>query len=287
VQTLREKAIEHGVYLAINLRIPANKECFRADPKRVKQILLNLLSNGIKFTPENGQVILRVWLEGNTAVFEVEDTGIGIPEHQRHLLFQKFQQLDTSYNREYEGVGLGLALTKQLIELHGGRIEVESTVGVGSIFTVWLPCQPIASMGEGKLPIPDIAPARVAVIADREESATLICDILTAADYQVVWLMEGSAAIKQIEILQSQIVIVDMQLSGINGYEVMGLLRRSKTTQGIKILALISQETPENLTNILAEGADDYLTKPIIPEQLLEAIAALIIADVPAACAIK
>jgi two-component system, sensor histidine kinase and response regulator len=287
VQTLREKAIEHGVYLAINLRIPANKECFRADPKRVKQILLNLLSNGIKFTPENGQVILRVWLEGNTAVFEVEDTGIGIPEHQRHLLFQKFQQLDTSYNREYEGVGLGLALTKQLIELHGGRIEVESTVGVGSIFTVWLPCQPIASMGEGKLPIPDIAPGRVAVIADREESATLICDILTAADYQVVWLMEGSAAIKQIEILQSQIVIVDMQLSGMNGYEVMGLLRRSKTTQGIKILALISQETPENLTNILAEGADDYLTKPIIPEQLLEAIAALIIADVPAACAIK
>ncbi|GET42609.1 GAF sensor hybrid histidine kinase [Microseira wollei NIES-4236] len=287
VQTLREKAIEHGVYLAINLRIPANKDRFRADPKRLKQILLNLLSNGIKFTPD-GKVILRVWLEGNTAVFQVEDTGIGIPEHQRHLLFQKFQQLDTSYNREYEGVGLGLALTKQLIELHGGRIEVESTVGVGSIFTVWLPCQPITYIGkDAAAPAADILPGRVALIGDREESATLICDILTAADYQIVWLIEGSAAVKQIDILQPQIVIVDVQLSGMSGYEVMRLLRRSKVTRGSKILALIPQETSENLSNILAEGADDYLTKPVIPEQLLDAIAALMVADIPAACAIK
>lgn len=287
VQTMREKAIESSVYLAINLRILASKDRFRSDPKRVKQILVNLLSNAIKFTPENGKVIFRVWLEGNTAVFQVEDTGIGIPEHQRHLLFQKFQQLDTSYNREYEGVGLGLALTKQLIELHGGRIEVESTVGVGSIFTVWLPCQPIPSIGAGKLPAAYIPPGRVAVIGDREESATLICDILTAADYQVVWLMEGSAAVKQIEILQPQIVVVDMQLSGMSGYEVMRLLRRSKTMQNIKILALIYQETSETLTNILTEGADDYLLKPVIPEQLLDAIAALMVANFPAACAIK
>ncbi|HAX74666.1 MAG TPA: hybrid sensor histidine kinase/response regulator [Cyanobacteria bacterium UBA11372] len=288
VQTLREKAIERGVYLGINLRIPSGQDRFRADPKRVKQILLNLLSNGIKFTPKDGKVILRVWLEGNTAVFQVEDTGIGIPEHQRHLLFQKFQQLDTSYNREYEGVGLGLALTKQLIELHRGRIEVESTVGVGSIFTVWLPCQPITSIvGETPLPAADIPPGRVTLIADREESATLICDILTAADYQVVWLIEGSAAVKQTEILQPHIVIVDIQLSGMSGYEIMRLLRRSKATRRIKILALITQETPDNLSNILADGADDYLTKPVIPEQLLNAIAALMVADVPAACAIK
>ncbi len=288
VQTLREKAIESGVYLGINLRIPSSKDRFRADPKRLKQMLLNLLSNGIKFTPKDGKVILRVWLEGNTAVFQVEDTGIGIPEHQRHLLFQKFQQLDTSYNREYEGVGLGLALTKQLIELHRGRIEVESTVGVGSIFTVWLPCQPITSIvGETPLPAADIPPGRVTLIADREESATLICDILTAADYQVVWLIEGSAAVKQTEILQPHIVIVDIQLSGMSGYEIMRLLRRSKATRRIKILALITQETPDNLSNILADGADDYLTKPVIPEQLLNAIAALMVADVPAACAIK
>ena len=111
----------------------------KADPQRVGQILWNLLSNAVKFTPEGGQVILRVWNENNAAILQVEDTGIGIPEEHLPLLFKKFQQLDTSYRRRYEGTGLGLALIKQLVELHQGQIEVESTVGVGSTFTVWLP----------------------------------------------------------------------------------------------------------------------------------------------------
>ena len=84
-------------------------------------------------------VVLRIWCEKDNAVLQVEDTGIGIREEQLPLLFEKFQQLDTPLRRRYEGTGLGLALTKQLVELHRGRIEVESTVGVGSIFTVWLP----------------------------------------------------------------------------------------------------------------------------------------------------
>lgn len=84
-------------------------------------------------------MILRIWMENNHAVFQVEDTGIGIPEQQLPLLFEKFQQLNSPYCRLYEGAGMGLALTKHLVELHRGRIEVESTVGVGSSFTVWLP----------------------------------------------------------------------------------------------------------------------------------------------------
>jgi len=114
---------------------------FTADPQRVKQILTKLLSNAIKFTPENGSVTLRVWANEETAILRVEDTGIGISRAEIPLLFQKFRQLDASYHRKYEGTGLGLALTKQLIELHNGTIEVESTVGVGSQFTVHLPTQ--------------------------------------------------------------------------------------------------------------------------------------------------
>ena len=110
-----------------------------ADPRRVGKILWNLLSNAIKFTPEGGQVTLRIWSEKGYAVLQVEDTGIGISEENLPLLFEKFQQLDTPLQRRYEGTGLGLALTKQLVELHGGRIEVESTLGEGSIFSVWLP----------------------------------------------------------------------------------------------------------------------------------------------------
>ncbi|KOP27734.1 ATPase [Hapalosiphon sp. MRB220] len=142
VASLLEKATSQQVTLRLELLVDQKRDRFIADVRRVEQILWNLLSNAIKFTPEGGNVTLRLWMEDDTAVFQVEDTGIGIPQEQLPLLFEKFHQLDTPYRRRYEGTGLGLALTKQLVELHRGRIEVESTVGVGSIFTVWIPVQP-------------------------------------------------------------------------------------------------------------------------------------------------
>lgn len=147
LQMLREKAESKQVALILEL-LPdrAQNFTFQADPQRVQQICLNLLSNAIKFTPAQGRVILRVRVSAETAILQVEDTGIGIPNHQRSFLFQKFQQLDASYHRKYEGTGLGLALTKQLVELHGGSIEVDSTVGVGSKFTVFLPVQTISAI---------------------------------------------------------------------------------------------------------------------------------------------
>ncbi|GAA6617320.1 ATP-binding protein [Scytonema sp. NUACC26] len=139
VNRLKEKATIKRVNLKLDLQINGECDRFTADARRIQQILWNLLTNAIKFTPEGGNVTLRLWIEDENAVFQVEDTGIGIPEDQLSLLFEKFHQLDTPYRRRYGGTGLGLALTKQLVELHRGRIEVESTVGVGSIFTVWIP----------------------------------------------------------------------------------------------------------------------------------------------------
>ncbi|MBV6627028.1 MAG: GAF domain-containing sensor histidine kinase [Rivularia sp. (in: Bacteria)] len=138
---LQEKATRGQVNLHVDLLFDCHKDKFTADLRRVNQILLNLLTNAIKFTPEGGNVTLRVWVENENAVFQVEDTGIGIPEEQLSLLFEKFHQLDNPYRRRYEGTGLGLALTKQLVQLHRGRIDVQSTVGAGSIFTVWIPMQ--------------------------------------------------------------------------------------------------------------------------------------------------
>jgi two-component system sensor histidine kinase/response regulator len=145
IESLLEKAISEQVNLRLDLQIDPRRDRFIADLTRIEQILWNLLTNAIKFTPEGGSVTLRIWVEDDTAIFQVEDTGIGIPEEQLPLLFEKFQQLDTPYRRRYEGTGVGLALTKQLVELHRGRIEVESTVGIGSVFTVWIPYQ---EMGE-------------------------------------------------------------------------------------------------------------------------------------------
>ncbi len=138
---LTEKATKAQINLKLDLLFNSRKDKFTADLRRVNQILLNLLTNAIKFTPSGGNVTLRVWIEDKNAVFQVEDTGIGIAEEQLSMLFEKFHQLDNPYRRSYEGTGLGLALTKQLVQLHRGRIDVESTVGKGSIFTVWIPQQ--------------------------------------------------------------------------------------------------------------------------------------------------
>ncbi|WP_427158593.1 GAF domain-containing sensor histidine kinase [Aliinostoc sp. HNIBRCY26] len=146
IESLLEKAQAEQVSLKLDLQIDPKRDRFTADVTRVEQILWNLLTNAIKFTPEGGSVTLRLWVEDDTAIFQIEDTGIGIPDNQLPRLFEKFQQLDTPYRRRYEGTGLGLALTKQLVELHRGRIEVESTVGIGSIFTVWIPSQQMGAL---------------------------------------------------------------------------------------------------------------------------------------------
>ncbi len=148
LESLLKKATSEQINLKLDLQIDPQRDRFTADTERVMQILWNLLTNAIKFTPEGGNVTLRLWVEDSTAIFQVEDTGIGIPEEKLPLLFEKFQQLDTPYRRRYEGTGLGLALTKQLIELHRGRIEVESTVAIGSTFTVWIPSQPMRVLSQ-------------------------------------------------------------------------------------------------------------------------------------------
>ncbi|UBF28027.1 response regulator [Kovacikia minuta CCNUW1] len=304
LQMLREKAQSNGVEFNLDLRFAPEgtgaksfqEDLFTADRRRVSQILLNLLSNAIKFTPAGGRVTLRVWLENNFAVIQVQDTGIGIPKSQYPLLFQKFQQLDGTYHRRYEGTGLGLALTKQLVELHGGKIDVDSTVGKGSTFTVWLPAQPLLENSRGLKAFHPVASAlskveadrpiqvdyplsfggRIVLIEDHEESAMLICDLLTAAGCQVIWMVDGSTAIKQIELLQPLLVITDIQLPGIDGFEIMQFLRQHPATQNTKILALTARALPEDKQRCLEAGANDYLAKPIQPYQLLDKVAALV-----------
>lgn len=274
-KNLQQMADEKGVKLIISLPIDRHRDRFRGDQGRIQQILGNLLSNAIKFTPAEGKVTLRVWRDGDTAVFQVEDTGIGIPEEQRSLLFEKFQQLDTSYDRNHQGVGLGLALTKQLVELHGGTISVESTVDIGSVFTVRLPAQPLASSPAPARQKSATPGGRMVLIENDEETAWTICDLLTAAGYQVVWLVEGTTAVKQIEILQPLVAIVAGQLPGIDGREVIRQLRSEPTTEQIKILIL--RDDSIDPSNYPDSPTDNYLTQPVQPEQLLEKLNSLLV----------
>lgn len=302
LHALKEKAVAKGVELVQQQRINQEYDLFTADPRRLRQILFNLLGNAIKFTPAGGRIILRIWVTednkrtpivqvpdnnhtispGKVAVFQIKDTGIGIPEDQRSLLFQKFQQLDSPYRREYGGTGLGLALTKQLVELHGGAIEVESKVDVGSTFTVFIPLQHIGKEEYSKLEDEKLNSSlplhssslrgTMVLIEEDEETAMEICDILTAAGLQVVWMIEGSGAVEQIELLQPNAVIIDMRLPGMNGGEIIQKLRKKAVTKNMNILALTTQEIPDAELYLVTSGANDCLVKPIKPQQLLEKV---------------
>ncbi|MDY7021088.1 MAG: ATP-binding protein [Cyanobacteriota bacterium] len=282
--SFRKKADQQNIALIGDIQLKPDQDQFIADQRRIQQILSNLLSNAIKFTPENGQVTLRVRVDGDTAIFQIEDTGIGIPKEQQPLLFEKFQQIDSSTRRQYEGTGLGLALTKQLVELHGGAIKFTSTEKVGSTFTVHIPVQPMLTQESQKrikssafrtsLPITSTnnSLGRFILIEDDEEIATLICEILTAAGYQVVWLVEALTALEQIKLLQPTAVIVDMHLPRQDSYEIIDHLKNTTATQHIKILAIASSEVLKASEEAFINQVDDCISKPIQPNQLLNKI---------------
>ncbi len=288
-----EKSSQKGVTLKDEFQIYPGQDLFTADERRVKQILYNLLSNGIKFTPSKGEVTLRIWIENTTAIFQIEDTGIGIPQEQHSLLFEKFQQLDASYNRQYGGTGLGLALTKQLVELHGGVIQFKSTVNVGSIFTVYLPAQPLALINSNEKT--DIIPAHshlstpndldsnhcFVVIEQDESTATLICELLTASGYQVVWLGEGFTAIKQIELLKPSAVILDLDLPHHEGHEILHLLKKNSATEHLKIIALTRKNDREQELERGNINVDAWIEKPIQYNDLINQIFKLGIENEP------
>lgn len=278
LKILQSEATLQQIHLVLDFRVEELGDRFYADPERIKQILFHLIKNAIKFTPANGTVILRIWRENNHAIFQVEDTGIGISENQLPLLFERFQQLEKSLQRTHGGTGLGLALTKQLVELHRGTIEVESTPGKGSLFTVRIPERLHRQLkttptfqssdranSEGK---------SIILLEKDEEVATLICELLTAANYQVVWLIDSVTAIGQIELLQPTIVIINRNLPEV--YHISQTLKKLQTTKSIKILLLSDKITSKNWQEFSQQGIDDYLLKPVQPHLLLQRISTLI-----------
>ncbi|HEY9640619.1 MAG TPA: ATP-binding protein [Coleofasciculaceae cyanobacterium] len=270
LKTLARQAALAKVDLELDLQVDPKCDRFIADPRRIRQILFNLLGNAIKFTPKGGKITLRVFSQADLAIFQVKDTGIGIPAPEIPSLFQKFQQLNTGYHRQYGGTGLGLALTKQLVDLHSGTIEVESTEGIGTVFTVRIPIQRSAEFSSlskiGDQPQPQ---GRILLIEHHEETASLICDVLTAAGYQLVWILEGSTAVSQIEAFRPIAVITNTQLPDIDGDRLIQLLRQNPVTKHLKIIVLMPEMAIERLDEP-EFCADDYLPHPVRPDQLLQ-----------------
>jgi two-component system, sensor histidine kinase and response regulator len=260
---------------------PSQDIRFRGDLKRIKQILINLLTNAIKFTEESGEVVLRAWREFDYLVLQVEDNGIGIEQDRIPLIFQKFQQLDSTLDREYEGMGLGLALTKQIVELHGGWVEVESEPGDGSTFTVWLAAQ---TLKPAKNKIQEAAKAiearddqdkqpnkTIMVVEDNQAASSLISDLLTASSYQVVSITETSVAHKQIELWQPDLVIIDQQIGEEHTNQILRYLHNLRQSQHIRYLLIATSGQLSSKEQVME--VDRLLWDRIQPEPLLTKIA--------------
>jgi CheY-like chemotaxis protein/anti-sigma regulatory factor (Ser/Thr protein kinase) len=262
-----------------------------ADPRRLKQILINLLSNSVKFTPENGRVTLQVRtdLEQDRIQFTVTDTGIGIAPEDLGRLFQPFVQLDSTLNRQYEGTGLGLSLVQKLTDLHGGSVEVDSEIGRGSRFTIYLPLGPESTMLDEDTRLDNNPSARIQTEADSQfdgpatRARILIAEdnaanILTIGDYlenhgyEIVVARDGIEALEKAESLSPDMILMDIQMPAMNGLEAIAKLRANPRFSSIPIIALTALAMPGDRERCLEAGASDYMSKPVSLRMLFRSI---------------
>lgn len=232
------------------------------DPLRAKQAIVNLLSNAVKFTPAGGTVTVTARQAGNQVAITVQDTGIGIREEHRKVIFDRFQQVGSTTGGAREGTGLGLAITKSLIEQMGGRIWVESEVDRGSRFTFTL---------DGRLSS-EPAPVRVLVVEDQPIAAELIRDFLQPEGYQVSVVGTVEQAIGSIASDPPDVILLDLRMPGqpSQGLDLLKWVKKNEATGSIPVIVVSVVE--QSASSAMELGAAAHLTKPLQKQELLDSL---------------
>jgi CheY-like chemotaxis protein len=253
-----------------------------ADETKLKQILVNLLSNAIKFTPSGGCIRLTVERSGDELMFRVYDTGIGLKSGDKLLIFKPFEKLESSLSCSESGTGLGLALVKKLVDLHGGRVWVESEgEGKGSAFSFVIPFLKSTKDGIEKIEsfsgavtmhsqrlIPDLlvdvsASLKVLVVEDNKTHMKLLAHLLEAGGYKVIQAVSAEEGIRSSEINNPAIILMDMSLPGMDGLAATRIIKSNPITQHIPIIALTANTMKIDATIARESGCDAYLVKPV------------------------
>ncbi len=263
----------HKKRLTATLDLAAEARLVRADARRLKQMLVNLLGNAVKFTPEGGQIGLEVRADTETgaAHFTVWDTGIGIaPEEARHL-FQPFVQVDGGLDRQYGGTGLGLSLVQRMAELHGGSVGLVSAPGQGSRFTVSLPWDDTEARPAAEVPAaaPALTARRVLVVEDSPTVSEQLTRYLEAWGAQVSVDPTGAAVLEQVLAAPPDVILLDIHLPGRSGWQVLAQLRAEPRTRAIPVVVVAVSDERERGW---ALGVADYIVKPVSRARLREAL---------------
>ena len=247
-----------------------------ADPVRLSQMLANLLDNAAKYTPDGGEISITAELADNQVFISVRDTGFGIPQDQINNIFDLFTQLDTSQTSR--GLGMGLSLVRNLAELHGGGIEVVSTgPGQGSVFTLRLPIfSKPSSCNEVNKPIEESVGSRgvyrVLLVEDDDDVAESMSALLAMDGHTVSTANNGTVAIETLHTFEPDVVLLDLGLPGIDGYQVARLMRSKTLREDLVIVALSGYGEEEHRRRSKEAGCDGHLVKPVQPDVLRDLV---------------
>lgn len=280
---IQQQALKKNIQLHIN--VEDNLPNLLVDERRIRQVLINLLNNAVKFTPEGGRITLEVSqvnlnINNPSLKIAVTDTGIGIAPGNVHKLFQPFNQIDSALNRQYTGTGLGLALVKRIVELHGGSVGLTSELGVGSCFTIELPCSSSSEIMVNyqsttgstidtpeETTVANQAPL-ILLAEDNEANIIMFFSYLAARGYRVLVARDGQEAIDMAQTHQPNLILMDIQMPKMDGLAAMRQIRLDPTLIDTPIIALTALAMTGDRDRTLEAGANDYLTKPVKLKQL-------------------
>ena len=266
----------------LTVSLPEQPLWLPADAARLEQVVVNLLTNAAKYTDEGGRIGLSVQHEGTTAVLRVKDNGIGIAPELLPCIFDLFTQAERSLDRSQGGLGIGLCLVRRLVEMHGGTVTATSAVGQGSEFVV---CLPTTSASAPPLPAPLLGkpapvgdkPCRVLVVDDNLDAAQTLAMLLEFLGHEVRTMHDGVPALAEAVDWRPDVVLLDIGLPGLSGYEVAQRIRQHPLLSGIVVVALTGygQDTDRQCSR--EAGFDHHLTKPVdfdVVEKILKSVSA-------------
>jgi PAS domain S-box-containing protein len=260
----------------LTIRVEEQPQRIFADPVRLAQVLSNLLSNAAKYTDAGGRVELTAGLSGGAAVISVRDNGIGLSAASTNLIFEMFSQVASALDRAEGGLGIGLALSRGLVALHGGRIEVKSDgLGTGSEFIVHLPlAQAEVRQQAGAPAVAPQARVRTVLIADDNEDARdSMAQLVELQGHRVYVAADGTQALALAQELSPDVAVLDIGMPAMNGYEVARNIRAAPWGRAMQLIALTGWGQADDQAQAHAAGFDHHLTKPADPDRLFQLLA--------------
>ena len=262
----------------VNLNHDSTLAWMTGDRRRCNQIMLNLLSNAAKYTPEGGTVDIHVVQEDGLAKFTISDTGIGIDPEEQEKIFSEFHQANRVRDENLGGTGIGLALTRRLVEIHGGEIGVTSTVGKGSTFWFTLPLKPLDSdssrMQEAAAAFPNSKNAgkHILVVEDNDVNLAMILDMLSICDHKVVVARNGQQAIDMTVASKPDLIFMDVKMPVMDGLEATRRLRQKQEFDDLPIIGLTASAGADARQKCLDAGCTEFLSKPVQSKELFDTI---------------